>query len=245
MRQRHVLMTPGSRSPQVHRARTIPRSSARVKTLSTGVVPTRKPVFTTKKRQRPRHTHNRTFNHASLLFNARLSTSLHSTRGSPKRSGWVNDRVVTSRLLGALRKALRRGVHVFIVFGYKSKYKEISLKSDARNAVGAVHEVARESARWKRGYLLLAHRPVHAKIIVRDEVNAKIGSNNWLSNSSFVNEERSVVVTDGDFVAQVLLDMMQIAWQADSNAIPRLLSFEALAAWVTPYRDSVTTVTKS
>ena len=145
-------------------------------------------------------------------------------------SGWVNDRVVTPPLLGALRKALRRGVHVFIVFGYKSKHEEAVLKPDARRAVESLHKLAQEAARWNRGRLLIAHRPVHAKVVVCDLEAAIIGSNNWLSNSSFVNEERSVVVTDSAFATKMRMDVMEMARRADSNAIPRLLGLKVLAS---------------
>lgn len=138
-------------------------------------------------------------------------------------SGWMNDRVVNRRLLGALRQALRRGVHVFIVFGYKSKYEEPKLDSSSRRAVQALDRLAQETAGGKGGRLLLAYVGVHAKVVVRDQEVGIMGSHNWLSNSAWVNAERSVVVTDEAFVTEMQQDLALLAREALADSVDRLL----------------------
>lgn len=138
-------------------------------------------------------------------------------------SGWINDRATTPRRVAAIRTATQRGVHVFIVFGFRSRYEEPTLQPDARRVVSALHDLAQETRNTQAGKLVIAHMPVHSKVVVRDDQQAIIGSNNWLSNNAFVNEERSVVINNPAFATRVRDDVMRTAMQADANTIPNLL----------------------
>lgn len=138
-------------------------------------------------------------------------------------SGWINDRAMHRRRIAAIREATGRGVHVFIVFGYQSGDDEPTLKPDARRAVSELHSHALDALDGRGGSLVIAHRPVHSKVVVRDNDRAIVGSNNWLSNSAFRNEERSVLIDSTAFASLVRDDVMRMAMDADADTIPRLL----------------------
>lgn len=143
-------------------------------------------------------------------------------------SGWINDRATHPGRVAAIRAATQRGVHVFIVFGYRSGDKEPILKSDARRVVQELYDLALETFRGSSGKLIIAHEPVHSKVVVRDGDLAIIGSNNWLSNNAWKNEERSVVIKNRVFATRVRDDVMRIAQAAAAETIPKLLDRKSL-----------------
>lgn len=140
-------------------------------------------------------------------------------------SGGINHRAMSSRRVKGIERALKRGVHVFLAFGYQSSREEPKLSRDSYGIVKRLHELSVESqSREGGGKLLLAHVPVHSKLLVRDDSVAVVGSSNWLSNSSFVNMEHSTVIRDRAVAASTRDTVMKIVREADAGTIPRLLA---------------------
>ena len=110
-------------------------------------------------------------------------------------SGWINDRAVDRELLTRIEAAAKRGVSVFIGFGFDSRngngpseQQEVA----TRKAVVALAEIGRRHGINGRPSVSIGWISTHEKIVVVDDVYVIVGSNNWLSNSSFVNAESSV-----------------------------------------------------
>jgi phosphatidylserine/phosphatidylglycerophosphate/cardiolipin synthase-like enzyme len=143
-------------------------------------------------------------------------------------SGWINDGVVTSGFIGALRRALARGVSIVIVFGYASKKERTPLDDRGRRALRALVELGNEPRSVGGGQLVLAYAPVHAKVVVRDRDVALVGSSNWLSNNNYVNAERTIEVRHPEFVDEIAKSTAAIAHQAAGGVIERLLRGEAV-----------------
>lgn len=140
-------------------------------------------------------------------------------------SGWINDNAMNTRRVNGIKKALKRGVLVVLAFGWRDFREEPSLDKRAQQIVEALHKISQEShARKDGGKLVLAHVPVHSKLLVKDETLAVVGSNNWLSNASFKNMEHSTVIQDRTFAASARATIIDIVKGAHAETIPRLLA---------------------
>lgn len=142
-------------------------------------------------------------------------------------SGWMNDAVVNHAFIGRLRSALERGVSVLIVFGYSSKKDRKPLDPRARRALQALVDLAAEHPSPSAGSLVIAHAPVHAKVVVRDRDVALVGSSNWLSNNNYLNAERTIEVRFPEFVDVIAESTARTAHGAEAGVLGRLLSGEA------------------
>jgi phosphatidylserine/phosphatidylglycerophosphate/cardiolipin synthase-like enzyme len=108
-------------------------------------------------------------------------------------SGWIGRPLLDRDLQTEISKAINRGVNIHIGYGWQS---------DGRHIFSTPAQKAKK-------YLLslMKHTPIqvhvgefgtHEKLIVIDDRRVIYGSNNWLSNYTFSNAERSVAISDQD-----------------------------------------------
>ena len=118
--------------------------------------------------------------------------------------GWVTSYVIDEEFKTLLGKALKRGVNVLIGYGYTASGEAKPSnphQEEAEAYLGRLKEWCSETN--TKGILVVKKFPNHAKVLIRDDKYAVMGSFNWLSNSGrSKNSERSWVVKDQEFVRQ-------------------------------------------
>ena len=110
-------------------------------------------------------------------------------------SGWINDKVINAEFEKLLDQKLREGCEIYIGFGYEHKGKH-----DMSRGERALRRLEGLKSRH-RNRLHIARFPTHQKLLVIDDV-VVFGSHNWLSNSSFINFERSLEMKDKELAKQ-------------------------------------------
>ena len=112
-------------------------------------------------------------------------------------SGWVTDRVIDSKFKVLILDALKRGVDIYIGYGYESKIEKEIPKKEQKNAERALEDLQSWCSKSKpEGRLNIYNFPNHQKLLISDEKYMVCGSFNWLSNSGYSkNMELSVGVT--------------------------------------------------
>jgi hypothetical protein len=108
-------------------------------------------------------------------------------------SGWISNSVVDSQILFLLSEAMRRGVEIYIGYGYE--FKGQHQRNENTNLALKTLEQIKVDANDK-GKLYIKEFPNHEKIIVVDNCYMICGSNNWLSNKHFLNSEYSIKIAD-------------------------------------------------
>lgn len=113
-------------------------------------------------------------------------------------SGWVREFGLDSRLRHELEEATKRGVRVFVGWGYQT--------ANDKNQSSDPGEVwLRAKASTSPYHWRIAYFRNHSKAVIRDNEIAIIGSFNWLSNSGgSPNDDLSIVVSDPQFVASLV-----------------------------------------
>lgn len=101
-------------------------------------------------------------------------------------SGWIGSPLIDPNIQELIRDATARGVRLYFGFGWQSSDGH-QLSKTARQAISFMNNI---------GNLFLAQFANHEKILVVDQAYCVIGSNNWLSNASFKNNERSFLMRD-------------------------------------------------
>jgi phosphatidylserine/phosphatidylglycerophosphate/cardiolipin synthase-like enzyme len=121
-------------------------------------------------------------------------------------SGWATSYVVNKDFQKRLGACLQRGVNVYIGYGYTAAHEPRPKKSYEKEADDNLQALKEWCALQEtKGILVARYYPNHAKLLICDEKFAVNGSFNWLSNSGrSLNEERSWVVFDRDFVSTEL-----------------------------------------
>jgi len=117
-------------------------------------------------------------------------------------SGWSTSYSIDNDFRYFLRSALKRGVNVYIGFGYQKK-NEVKVKGQKElEAEKTLLDLQDWSAEVKTtGKLFVREYPNHAKFLSCDYKYTVCGSFNWLSNREFAtNEERSYKVSFESFV---------------------------------------------
>jgi len=120
-------------------------------------------------------------------------------------SGWISTTVLDTHTIYLLEEAIKRGVDVYIGFGYGSKAGECnSLKLLQPEQHKALMELFRLKNTYNlntnTGSLYLGLFPTHQKILLKDNEFVICGSNNWLSNRYFNNKELSLKVYSSDII---------------------------------------------
>lgn len=114
-------------------------------------------------------------------------------------SGWISGYVIDDKLIDKFRKLLKRGVKIYIGYGYESKGKHLNNEQTER-ALTNLRNLYREKLQYKyEGDLIVAKFPNHQKIFLVDNYVTVVGSTNWLSNKGFKNEEYSIAVNSKEF----------------------------------------------
>jgi phosphatidylserine/phosphatidylglycerophosphate/cardiolipin synthase-like enzyme len=138
---------------------------------------------------------------------------LHQALGEARESicvlsGWVSSAVVDHDFERRLKAALERGVEVHQGYGWKSPdgvERSTKWEEEAKSRLSSVVEWTRRRGQGRLTIVDFGAPPDdagnHAKLLVWDRRCAVCGSNNWLSNSKFRNNERSWMISDHAFAA--------------------------------------------
>ena len=107
-------------------------------------------------------------------------------------SGWLSNYVIDNTLISLLDGALKRGVDVYIGYGWED-FKGIH--KDNNQALENLRKVYRNKIKYNYpGNIMVAKFPNHQKILIVDNQYIVVGSANWLSNKNYKNEEYSFVI---------------------------------------------------
>ena len=117
-------------------------------------------------------------------------------------SGWATDYSINEEFRILLQEALRRGVKVYIGYGYQNSFEKKVEKETEKNAINTLKGLQEWSAKVEsRGRLYVRYYRNHAKVLICDYKYAINGSFNWLSNKGHSpNDERSWIVYENEFV---------------------------------------------
>ena len=106
-------------------------------------------------------------------------------------SGWISDKVIDKRFLDTVKKALDRGVKVYLGFGFENHDGQHDLSRPARRALSSLEKLKKNQPGLHVGKF-----NNHQKAIVIDKRQVVCGSHNWLSNKAFKNREQSFIIED-------------------------------------------------
>lgn len=103
-------------------------------------------------------------------------------------SGWVTDRVIDNTFKNLLLDALKRGVDIYIGYGYQSKIDKKISRAEQKNAEQTLKNLQSWCSKFEpEGRLNIYNFPNHQKLLISDEKYMVCGSFNWLSNSGYSN----------------------------------------------------------
>lgn len=109
-------------------------------------------------------------------------------------SGWIGSPLLDAEIQQLIRAATKRGVRIFLGFGWESGSGH-EITPTAKAALSFVRSLGNSR-------VMVAQFANHEKVLVADDTYFIIGSNNWLSNSTFRNSERSVLVRIPSFASE-------------------------------------------
>jgi phosphatidylserine/phosphatidylglycerophosphate/cardiolipin synthase-like enzyme len=124
-------------------------------------------------------------------------------------SGWVHNKVVDIQFMNELRKALQRGVEVYLGFGYKDSKGRHNLLPGSKKALKELANLEKASREMK-GTLYVGQFNNHQKVLIQDKKRVVCGSHNWLSNKTFRNKERSLVVEDQEMASGLFEEVSKV-----------------------------------
>jgi phosphatidylserine/phosphatidylglycerophosphate/cardiolipin synthase-like enzyme len=131
---------------------------------------------------------------------------LHSLKVTSERiiilSGWLTDWAFNDEFRSLLLEALKRGVRVYIGYGWRAKNDPKVPNKEQKTAQQDLHNLQAWCAENKpEGRLDVAYYPNHSKLLLVDSSYVVCGSFNWLSNSSAgYNQEMSVKLSNTETV---------------------------------------------
>ena len=106
-------------------------------------------------------------------------------------SGWVSDKVIDLRFLETVSNALKRGVKVYIGFGFENSSGVHEISRPAKRALASLEKLVNNQPGISVGRF-----NNHQKALVIDKRRVVCGSHNWLSNRAFKNREQSFIIED-------------------------------------------------
>lgn len=119
-------------------------------------------------------------------------------------SGWATDYVINDKFEKLILAALKRGVSVFLSFGYEKKNFPKFDSEIQKRAVKRINKIAQVNEQQKNaGTLSVILVPTHRKLLIVDDTKAICGSFNWLSNGGGFNDEMSLVVSNKNDVYRI------------------------------------------
>ena len=131
--------------------------------------------------------------HRQIFFN----TLGQATNSICILSGTATSYVVNEDFKISLSEALKRGVNVYIGYGYKSNHHDQQKKEYELTAESDLKKFVNDAKQENnKGKIFLAEYKNHSKILICDDDYVVCGSFNWLSNASGQNVERSYIIYD-------------------------------------------------
>ncbi|MCM5570053.1 phospholipase D-like domain-containing protein [Burkholderiaceae bacterium FT117] len=115
-------------------------------------------------------------------------------------SGWLGSAAADQQFLVELKNALRRGVDVYLAYGWQTSAGTHETSRVTDIALSELREIARSSDA-SRGELHVGCYANHEKLVIVDDYLI-VGSFNWLSNRQVTNNERSVRIDDPAFASK-------------------------------------------
>lgn len=114
-------------------------------------------------------------------------------------SGWATSFALDAELTTLLKKAINRGVNIYICFGYKYSRDTRKRLSDIKGL--EILRTLQDHSNTNKafGNIYISQIPNHSKILICDKKYYVVGSFNWLSNSGSTNNpnnETSVIITN-------------------------------------------------
>lgn len=108
-------------------------------------------------------------------------------------SGWISSDVIDEQVLFLLEDAIKRGVKIYIGYGFSYPDKKHQKSPKANEALESLIDLQQRTIEDK-GQLHFKEFKNHSKVIVVDNKYRIVGSNNWLSNRKYSNSEYSIKV---------------------------------------------------
>ena len=131
--------------------------------------------------------------HRQIFFN----TLGQATNSICILSGTATSYVINEDFKISLSEALKRGVNVYIGYGYKSNQYDQQKKDYELTAENDLKKFINDAKKENnKGKIFLAEYKNHSKILICDDEYVVCGSFNWLSNASGQNVERSYIIYD-------------------------------------------------
>jgi len=124
-------------------------------------------------------------------------------------SGWIGSPLLDAEIQMQFRAAVNRGVRIFLGFGWESSSGH-EMSPTAKSALNFVRSFGSRR-------IMVAQFANHEKVLVVDDAYCIIGSNNWLSNSTFRNSERSVLVRIPSFASEEAMRVETIVRQHENR----------------------------
>ena len=135
--------------------------------------------------------------HRQIFFN----TLGQATNSICILSGTATSYVVNEDFKISLKEALKRGVNVYLGYGYRSNYHDQQKKNYELTAENDLKNFVKEAKNENhKGKIFLAEYKNHSKILICDDEYVVCGSFNWLSNAAGQNIERSYIIYDKKIV---------------------------------------------
>ena len=117
-------------------------------------------------------------------------------------SGWARENAMNDEFRNKIKKALNRGVNIFLGYGYKGYSEEENEKHRiaSKKVINDLQEWSSEIS--SIGLLRSLYYPEHSKILICDDQYAIYGSFNWVSNKGEYskNNETSCVIFDEQII---------------------------------------------
>ena len=108
-------------------------------------------------------------------------------------SGWISSEVIDDVVLSKLEDAIKRGVKIYLGYGWSFPNEKHKMKTTAKKALAKLRELEKRTAE-EEGKLFIKEFKNHTKIIIVDNKYRIAGSNNWLSNKKYSNSEYSIKI---------------------------------------------------
>ena len=121
-------------------------------------------------------------------------------------SGWISSSVVDDYFVNCVHDALRRGVTVYIGYGYENWSGQHEASHKAKDALYRLN-LLQEKSLGLRGSLYVGRFNNHQKILLKDSSVVVCGSHNWLSNRAFKNHEKSIEIHDSKMAEEWLSEL--------------------------------------
>ncbi|ARJ65167.1 hypothetical protein WV31_05585 [Magnetospirillum sp. ME-1] len=134
-------------------------------------------------------------------------------------SAFISSYAIDQRVRESIRRAIKRGVNVYIEYGCKLGVNDPPPARHVKRAMDHLEEIKAWAANENlTGTINIRERPTHVKEIIVDRTYLILGSFNWLSNRTVKNAEKSAKIADADLCVLEQQEFKKSAESAASNA---------------------------